>query len=249
NGGIPHGAGAHGVIRRPITASDESLQALSIRQAHRQLLICHDSHKQPVRASTRGAWRGSCSASERKGAIEIRSLKIVVPVFARPRSKLHEVLAQGHGSVILELVAIERVIEHALNVAASRECPLNLNRGRGVYRRLNVGGPQELEPGLVDDLCVHNLGIADLQSMFGVDGIVALLSEIELTGAFVFVGVVKILITRRESVGGRQLVVETRTDFVPPAWIGHRIAKLNDLKRIGIHEWRVNYFEVDDIAP
>jgi len=114
---------------------------------------------------------------------------------------------------------------------------------------LNVSGPQELESGLVDDLGVHNLSIADLQSMFGVDRVVTLLREIELTGSFVYIGIVKILVARSERVRGSQLVIEARTDVVAPAWIGHGIAKLNDLKRIGIHERRVHYLEVDDIAP
>jgi len=89
---------------------------------------------------------------------------------------------------------------------------LNLNRGGGADGRLNCGRPKELEAGFVDDLGVHDLGIADLQSMFGIDDVETLIRQIELPGAFIFVGIVKILVSRRERVGWRQLVVEARTD-------------------------------------
>src|SRR5260370_10219512 len=85
--------------------------------------------------------------------------------------------------------------------------------------------------------------------MFGIDDVDTLIREIELPGALIFVGVVKILVSRRERVGWRQLVVEARTDFVPPAWIRHDIAKRNDLKRIGIYEgFSAYYFQVNTVA-
>ncbi len=114
---------------------------------------------------------------------------------------------------------------------------------------MNCGRPKELEAGFVDDLGVHDLGIADLQRMFGIDDVETLIRQVELPGVFIFVGVVKILVPRRERVGWRQLVVEARSDFVPPAWIRHDIAKRNDLKRIGIYEGlSAYYFEVNNVA-
>jgi len=89
-----------------------------------------------------------------------------------------------------------------------------------------------LEAGFVDDLGVHDLGIADLQSMFGIDDVETLIRQIELPGAFIFVGIVKILVSRRERVGWRQL--ESRRGLISyrlPGF-GTIIAKRNDLKRI-----------------
>jgi len=74
---------------------------------------------------------GSDSGSERKVPIEIGGFEVFVAVRAHPYAKLHEMFARGHGSVVLELVAIESVIEHALNVTARGKCALNLNRGGG----------------------------------------------------------------------------------------------------------------------
>src|SRR5260370_27766433 len=157
--------------------------------------------------------------------------------------------ARGHGSVVLELVAIESVSEHASNVPARGKCALNLNRGSSADGRLNCGRPKELEAGFVDDLGGHDLGIADLWRMFGIDDVETLIRQVELPSVFIFVGVVKILVSRRERVGWRQLVVEARTDFVPPAWIRHDIAKRNDLKRIGIYEgFSAYYLEVNNVA-
>src|SRR5260370_24032374 len=133
-------------------------------------------------------------------------------------------------------------MEARWKVADRGQCALNLNGGSSADGRLNCGRPKELEAGFVDDLGVHDLGIADLQRMFGIDDVETLIRQVELPGAFIFVGVVKILVSRRKRVGWRQLVVEARTDFVPPAWIRHDIAKRNDLKRIGIYKGLSDYY-------
>ena len=66
---------------------------------------------------------------------------------------------------------MKRIAARSLNVASRGECALHLNRGRGAYRRLGIGGADELEPGFVDGFCVHDLGVADLQRVFGIDRI------------------------------------------------------------------------------
>jgi len=84
--------------------------------------------ERPAGARTGCAWEGSDSGSERKVPIEIGGFEVFVTVRAHPHAKLHEMFARGHGSVVLELVAIESIIEHALNVTARGKCTLNLNR-------------------------------------------------------------------------------------------------------------------------
>src|SRR5260370_33250200 len=195
NSRIPRGTGAHRIIGRPVAAINQVLNSLSIRQAHHQLLVCLDSRERPAGARTGCAWGRSDSGSERKVPIEIGGIEVFVVVRAHPYAKLHEMFAHGHGSVVLELVPIESVIKHALNTAAGSKCALHLNRGSGADGRLNCGRPKELEAGFVDDLGVHNLGIADLQSMFRVDDVETLISQVELPGACVFVRVVQIMVT------------------------------------------------------
>ena len=106
-----------------------------------------------------------------------------------------------------------------------------------------------MKSGFVDGLCVYDLGVADLQSLLGVDLVEALLRKVELPGAFVLIGVVKILITCGERIGGGQLVIETRAEVVPGAGVGYNLGELgNDLKCDGIYKRGVHDMQVNDIA-
>src|SRR5260370_33607058 len=93
NGGIPHGAGADGVFRRPKSTTDQILHSLPVCQTHYQLLVRLDSRELCARAGTGGGWGRSLPGSKRKRSIEIGGLNVVFPVFAQPRSKLQEKFA------------------------------------------------------------------------------------------------------------------------------------------------------------
>ncbi len=106
DGGISNRAGTHGIFRRPETTTDQRLFILPICQTHHQLLVGLDSRELHAGAGAGGAGRRSLPGSKRKFAVEIRRFKVFVAVLTQPRSKLHEVFAQSHGSVVLKLVAI-----------------------------------------------------------------------------------------------------------------------------------------------
>src|SRR5450755_118508 len=115
--------------------------------------------------------------------------------------------------------------DRALAVAAGGECAQDVYRRGCSDGKLAVAVAKILEARLIHDFRAENLGVADLQGVFGGFRVVGLGRKVELADSVVVLSIAKILVARRKRVVLADLVIETRAKVGAGPWIRNRVGK------------------------
>ena len=120
--------------------------------------------------------------------------------------------APRDGGVVLELVAVLRIVGASDRRAAAVERCQDLDGGSGVVGDAEAVDAEELEPRFVDDSRAENRGLRDLRGVADVPRMVAARDQVEAPDAGVAHVGAQELVTPREGVVGAQLIIQARAD-------------------------------------
>ncbi len=157
--------------------------------------------------------------------------------------------AQIHVRNVLQFVAVLRIVVNAAAAASPRKSSLNRNRWHCILRILIASLSNELKARLVDRARAKHLGVCRLKSVFAAQCVVPRGGQAEGSHAVAAFVVPPVLVTRRQRVVRRHLIIESLAHIGACAWIGKGAGKLRDLQRGGIHERRVHYGKLIEVAP
>src|SRR3989454_3249819 len=168
-------AGSDGIETGAASVSDSALQ-ICLRFSSGQVLKGDEVGIQPgnLRASRGRIWYAAAGNSrigartKTKRAVEVGHGLIDIPGSAEPHAKFKEVFSMRHRSVILQFVSSKGVVIDSSAVSAAIEATLDGNQWGRALRGLVTGFANELKAGLINDFGVHDLCVADLELVLGI---------------------------------------------------------------------------------
>src|SRR3989442_11450048 len=87
----------------------------------------------------------------------------------------------------------------------------------------------KLKPSLVDDLLVNDRGFRQVHTLFRASSVILTSHQVKAADAG-YVGKVRVVVARDQSVVCVELVIDARAKSGPPVWSRHSLAERGDVK-------------------